>query len=48
MVTVVRKESKESQEYEERRGTLVHGDHLAHKVWEVVDEGSPLEILASL
>ena len=33
LVTRVRKETKETQEYKER---LVYRDHLAHKVWEVV------------
>ena len=37
---MAKKEREESQEYKERRGTLVHGDHLAHKVWEVVEEES--------
>ena len=37
---MVKKERKESQEYKDRKETLVHGDHLAHKVWEVVEEES--------
>ena len=31
--TMVKRERKESQEYEERRDTLVHRDHLVHKVY---------------
>ena len=30
--TMVKRERKESQEYKERRDTLVHRDHLVHKV----------------
>ena len=37
---MVKKERKETQEYKERRETLVHGDYLAHKVWEVFEEES--------
>ena len=40
LLTMVKKERKESQEYKERKETLVHRDHLAHKVWEVVEEES--------
>ena len=40
LLTTVKKERKETQEYKERRETLVLGDHLAHKVWEVVEEES--------
>ena len=38
MVVRVRKEREETKEYKERRGTLVLGDQLAHKVWKVVEE----------
>ena len=40
LLTMVKKERKETQEYKERRETLVHGDYLAHKVWEVFEEES--------
>ena len=42
LVARVRKEREETQEYKERRGTLVLRDQLAHKVYirEVVAERS--------